>query len=57
MYIMLKEDICEEEICLNVESKSGNEFIRTKSIGNELCCNNTKDNRKLRKAEVNAMQK
>ena len=57
MYIMLKEDICEEEIRLNVESKSGNEFIRTKSIGNELCYNNTKDNRKLRKAEVNPMQK
>ena len=54
---MLKEDICEEEIRLNVESKSGNEFIRTKSIGNELCYNNTKDNRKLRKAEVNPMQK
>ena len=33
----------------NVESKSGNEFIKTKSIENVLCCNNIKDNRKLKK--------
>ena len=32
-----------------MESKSDNEFIKTKSIGNVLCCNNTADNRKLRK--------
>ena len=32
-----------------MESKSDNEFIKTKSIGNVLYCNNTTDNRKLRK--------
>ena len=35
---------------LNVESKSGNEFIKTKSIENVLCCNKIKNNRELRKA-------
>ena len=30
-------------IGLNVESKSGNEFIKTKSIENVLCCKNITD--------------
>ena len=38
-----------EGIGRNVESKSGNEFIKMKSIENVLCCNNITDNRKLRK--------
>ena len=44
-----KEDKGEEVIRLNVENKSGNKFIETKSIENVLCCNNITDNRKLRK--------
>ena len=32
-----------------MESKSGNEFIKTKSIENLPCCNNITDNGKLRK--------
>ena len=32
-----------------MESKSANQFIKTKSTGNLLCCDNTTDNRKLRK--------
>ena len=41
--------ISEEVIVLNVQSKSGNEFIKNKSIENVLCCNNITDNRMLRK--------
>ena len=44
-----KEDKGEEVIVLNVQSKSGNEFIKNKSIENVLCCNNITDNRMLRK--------
>ena len=33
-----------------MESKSGNEFIKTKSIGNVRYCKKITDNRKLRKA-------
>ena len=44
-----KEDKGEKVIVLNVESKSGNEFIKTKSIENVLCCNNITDSRMLRK--------
>ena len=43
------EDKGEKVIALNVEIKSGNEFIKTKSIENVLCCNNITDNRMLRK--------
>ena len=44
-----KQDNGEDVIGLNVESKSGNKFIKTKSIENVLYCNNITDNRKLRK--------
>ena len=44
-----KEDKGEEVIVLNVQSKSGNEFIKNKSIENVLCCNNITVNRMLRK--------
>ena len=44
-----EEERGEEEIGLNMEGKSGNEFIKTKSTENVLCCNNITDNRKLRK--------
>ena len=49
-----KEDKGKEVIGLNVESKSGNEFIKTKSIENVLCCNIITDNRNLRKAKNKA---
>ena len=38
-----KEDKDEEMIGLNVESKSRNEFIKTKSIENVLCCKHITD--------------
>ena len=44
-----RENKGKEGIGRNVESKSGNEFIKMKSIENVLCCNNITDNRKLRK--------
>ena len=45
-----KEDKAEEVNDLNVESKSGNKFIETKSIQNLLCCNNIMVNIKLKKS-------
>ena len=44
-----KEGKGEEAINLNVESKSGKEFVNTRSIENVLRCNNIIDNRKIRK--------
>ena len=44
-----RENKGKEGIGRNVESKSGNEFIKMKSIENVLCCNKITDNRKLKK--------
>ena len=44
-----KENKGQDVISLNVGSKPGNEFIKTKRIENLPCCNNITDNGKLRK--------
>ena len=41
----------EEAISLNVESKSGNDFVKTKNIENVLHCKNITDNKKIRKGK------
>ena len=49
-----RENKGKEVIGRNVESKSGKEFIKIKSIENVLCCNKIPDNRKLTKGRNKA---